>query len=98
MDSTNRIERLPGVGREAEHAYIEALRRYLIEPRYAGQTVYRYANCAGHFLRWTQGEQLDLVHIDEVAVARVADELEAPDTRLRRFRAPDALMQFLQAL
>lgn len=75
MDSTNRIERLPGVGREAEHApYIEALRRYLIERRYAGQTVHSYANCAGHFLRWTQGEQLDLVHIDEVAVARFADE------------------------
>jgi hypothetical protein len=30
----------------------------------------------------------------EKALAR----LEAPDTRLRRFRAPDALMQFLQAL
>jgi hypothetical protein len=30
----------------------------------------------------------------EKALAR----LEAPDTRLQRFRAPDALMQFLQAL
>ena len=75
MDSTNRIERLPGVAGEAEHApYIEALRRYLIERRHAGQTVHSYANCAGHFLRWAQGERLDLVHIDEVAVARFADE------------------------
>ena len=30
----------------------------------------------------------------EKALAR----LEAPDTKLRRFRAPDALMQFLRAL
>lgn len=75
MDSTNRIERLPGVGGEADHApYIEALRRYLIERRHAGQTVRSYASCAGHFLRWAQGERLDLVHIDEVAAARFADE------------------------
>ena len=29
---------------------------------------------------------------------RALARLEAPDTKLRRFRAPDALMQFLQAL
>jgi len=75
MDSTDRIERLPGVVGEAEHtSYIEALRRYLGERRHAGQTVHSYANCAGHFLRWMQLERLDLVHIDEVAAARFADE------------------------
>jgi len=75
MDSTDRIQRLPGVVGEAEHtSYIEALRRYLGERRHAGQTVHSYANCAGHFLRWMQLERLDLVHIDEVAAARFADE------------------------
>jgi hypothetical protein len=44
-------------GGDAEHApYIEALRRYLIERRHAGQTVHSYANCAGHFLRWAHGK------------------------------------------
>lgn len=75
MDSTNRFGRLPGVASEAEHApHIEALRRYLIERRHAGQTVHSYANCAGHFLRWVQVERLDLVQIDEVAVVRFIDE------------------------
>lgn len=75
MDSTDRIERQPGVAGNAAHAsYIEALRRYLIERRHAEQAVRSYANCAGHFLRWTQGERRDLVHIDEVAAARFADE------------------------
>ena len=75
MDSTNRFGRLPGVANEAEHApYIEALRRYLIERRHAGQTVHSYANCAGHFLWWVQVERLDLVQIDEVAAVRFIDE------------------------
>jgi hypothetical protein len=68
MDSTTRIESLRGVAGDVQRApYIEALRRYLIERRHAGQTVHSYANCAGHFIRWAQGERLDLVQIDEVA-------------------------------
>ena len=71
----HRIERLPGVAGDATHKpYIEALRRYLFERRHAGHTVHSYANCAGHFLRWTQGARLELDHIDEVAAARFADE------------------------
>ncbi len=51
MDTTTRIERLPGAAGDVQHApYIEALRRYLIERRHAGHTVHSYANCAGHFL------------------------------------------------
>jgi integrase/recombinase XerC len=72
MESTARIESNAG---EVEHApYIEALRRYLIERRHAKHTVHSYANCAGHFLRWARTERLDLIHIDEVAAARFADE------------------------
>jgi hypothetical protein len=72
MESTARIENNAG---EVEHApYIEALRRYLIERRHAKHTVHSYANCAGHFLRWARTERLDLIHIDEVAAARFADE------------------------
>ncbi len=75
MDSVTRTRRVPGVAGETKHApFIEALRRYLIERRHAGQTVHSYANCAGHFLRWAQGERLDLVYVDEVAAARFADE------------------------
>ena len=75
MDSTTRIEVLPGVAGDVQNApYIEALRRYLIERRHAGHTVHRYINCAGQFLQWAQRERLDLVHIDEASVARFADE------------------------
>jgi integrase/recombinase XerC len=72
MESIARIDNNAG---EVEHApYIEALRRYLIERRHAKHTVHSYANCAGHFLRWARTERLDLIHIDEVAAARFADE------------------------
>src|SRR6059036_2454496 len=75
MDSTNRMERLPRVAGEVEHApYVEALRRYLIERGHAGQTVGNYASGAGHFLGWAKAERLDLVHIDEVAATRFANE------------------------
>jgi site-specific recombinase XerD len=75
MDSTTHIERLPCVAGEVQHApYIEALKRYLIERRHAGRTVHSYVNSAGHFLRWTHGERLELVDVNEVATARFADE------------------------
>ena len=52
MDSTSRIESLPGVTQEAGYApYIEALRRYLSERGHAAQSVRSYGNCAGHFLQ-----------------------------------------------
>ena len=48
MDSTIRIEGLPGVTLEAGHTpYIEALKRYLSERGYAAQTVRSYGYCAG---------------------------------------------------
>lgn len=75
MDSTIRIEGLPGVTHEAGHApYIEALRRYLSERGHAAQTVRSYGNCAGHFLQWARGERLDVGDIDEAAAARFGDE------------------------
>jgi hypothetical protein len=75
MDSTIRIKGLPGVTHEAGHAqYIEALRRDLSERGHAAQTVRSYGNCAGHFLRWAQGERLDVGHIDEAAAARFSGE------------------------
>ncbi len=104
MDSTNRFGRLPGVASEAEHApYIEALRRYLIERRHAGQTVHSYANCAGHFLRWVQVERLDLVQIDEVAAVRFIDEhltrcLCGWPTRTNRHEAHAAIGHLLVVL
>jgi integrase/recombinase XerC len=82
MDSTTRIESVPGIAGEVEHGpYIEALKRYLTERRHAGHTVHSYVNCAGRFLRWTQRERLDLVHIDEGSVARFADEHLRADRR-----------------
>ena len=47
MDSTIRIEGLPGVTHGAGHApYIEALRRYLSERGHAAQTARSYGACA----------------------------------------------------
>jgi site-specific recombinase XerD len=46
----------------------------LSERGYAPRTVHGYLGCAGHFLRWTQRDRLDLRHVDEAAAARFVDE------------------------
>jgi len=75
MDSGRRMDRLAGVTRKVKHEpYTEALRRYLIERGYAAQTIHTYVGCAGHFLWWTEGDRLDLSHLDEATAASFATE------------------------
>jgi integrase/recombinase XerC len=74
MNSTIQIEGPSLVGEPVHRAYTDALRRYLIERGHASHTVHAYLGCAGHFLRWTQRDRLDLSEVDEASAARFVDE------------------------
>ena len=92
MERATCTERLPGVAGDVERApYIEALRRYICRARSA--VLYRVPRCAAS----GQSTHRGLLPRCPEAVRALA-RLEAPDTKLRQSRAPDALTQFLQAL
>jgi site-specific recombinase XerD len=75
MDSTIQIAGGPSLVDEPAHGpYTDALRRYLIERGHASHTVHAYLGCAGHFLRWTQRDRLDLNDVDEATAARFVDD------------------------
>jgi site-specific recombinase XerD len=94
--------------------HVDAYLAYLNRGRYAHNTVSQYLRCITHFARWVQQTKLGLNQVDEAAVERFLNKhlphchcsmpvvalarLQGPTTKVRRYRAPEALMQFLKTL
>jgi integrase len=101
MESTRRPHRNPTARLRASQfaPYVAAFTQHLVEGRYAslqsGVDFSVIALCLGHESVNTTHRyvEADLAMKDK-ALAR----LQPPDTKMRRYRPPDALMQFLQGL
>ena len=104
MESTRRLRRKPTDWLLASQfaPYVDAFTHHLTEGRYASHTIGNYLGCLAHFARWTTRCRLNICQIDEEADLAMKDKalarLQQPDTKMRRYRPRDALMQFLQAL
>ena len=74
MNSTSQYQLVPPrVIEPAHQPYADAFDRYLIERGYARNTIRAYLGYGYHFLRWMQRNGLDLLEIDEAAVAQFRD-------------------------
>ena len=67
--------------------HIDAYKQYLTERGYAANTFNNCMRSVAHFAQWARSRRL-----------RALARLQLPDTKLRRYHAPDSLMKFLQTL